>query len=474
VVHYQRMKVLIYILLICYGGVVAPAFSRTYTPIRVEAKKWVKGDNNQPWQFFDTRIINNLQGFKNMGNDEVNKYGSTINKKIAGTGFYRVEKTGGRWWVIDPEGYCNIQTVINGFRQGTSQKNQKAFRQLYKSEEDWANKSAKAFEEYGLNGIGSWSNYPVVQSYNNKSQKHKLSYSVNLSMMASYGKKRGGTYQLPGNIGFPNQTIFVFDSEFPAFCDSLAKVQISGWKNDPDVFGYFSDNELPFGIKNLEGYLTLKNPKDPGRMAAEKWLKEKRLTVDKITDKERSEFAGLVAERYFRIVSEAIRKADPNHMYLGSRLHGSAKFVSEIMHAAGKYCDVVSVNYYGVWTPVKEHLDNWAAWSGKPFIITEFYTKAMDSGLANTTGAGYTVHTQRDRGYAYQDFCLALLESKNCVGWHYFKYQDNDPTAKGVDPSNIDSNKGIIDNDYRFYEDLMNSMQQLNRQVYSLIDYFDR
>ena len=364
--------------------------------------------------------------------------------------------------------------IINGFRKGTSERNNKSFNKLYKSDDEWVKKSAETFAQIGLNGTGSWSTDALIQKYNASSAKHKLSYSINLRFMAAYGKKRGGTYQLPGNIGFPNQTIFVFDKEFQTFCDSVAKAEISNLKNDPNLFGYFSDNELPFGVKNLEGYLTLNNPNDPGRLAAEKWLKEKAVSIESITDKERNEFAGFVAEKYFKTVSEAIRKADPNHLYLGSRLHGGAKFVPEIMKAAGKFCDVVSINYYGVWTPVAEHMSNWGKWANKPFIITEFYTKAMDSGLANTTGAGYTVHTQKDRGMAYQDFCLALLESKNCVGWHYFKYQDNDPTAKGVDPSNIDSNKGIVNNDYKFYDDLVDGMKQLNRQVYSLIQYFDK
>ena len=467
------MKVLIYILLFCCVFIAVAQKPKTHTPIQVEAKKWVRGDNNQPWQFFDTRIMDHLHGYQSNQSDEVNKYGSLLGKETTGSGFFRVEKMGDRWWVIDPDGNYNIQTVINSFRQGTSDRNKQAFNKLYDSDADWVNKTAKAFETYGFNGIGSWSRHDLIQEYNARSQEHKLSYSINLSMMVSYGRKRGGTYQLPGNVGFPNQAIFVFDPEFPHFADSLAKAQISKLKNDPHLFGYFSDNELPFGSRNLEGYLTLQNPNDPGRLAAEKWLKEKGITAQNITDRERNEFAGFVAERYFRIVSEAIRKADPNHLYLGSRLHGGAKFVRELMQAAGKYCDVVSINYYGVWTPARQHLDNWAAWTDRPFMITEFYTKAMDSGLANTSGAGYTVHTQKDRGYAYQDFCLALLESKNCVGWHYFKYQDNDPTAKGVDPSNIDSNKGILDNDYRFYNDLILSMQQLNRQVYTLINYFN-
>ncbi len=470
----KRYLLFIFVLSVTISIQAQSKIKQSYTPVQVEAKKWVKGDNNQPWQFFDTRIVDNLSNFKYTKPDKVNKYGSSTAQRTKATGFFRAEKVGDRWWIIDPEGYYNIQMIINGFRKGTSERNNKSFDALYKSDEDWVKKSAKAFDKYGLNGTGSWSTDALIQKYNGSSAKHKLSYSINLRFMAAYGKKRGGTYQLPGNIGFPNQTVFVFDKEFQTFCDSVAKAEISNLKNDPNLFGYFSDNELPFGVKNLEGYLTLNNPNDPGRLAAEKWLKEKAVSIESITDKERNEFAGFVAEKYFKTVSEAIRKADPNHLYLGSRLHGGAKFVPEIMKAAGKFCDVVSINYYGVWTPVAEHMSNWGKWANKPFIITEFYTKAMDSGLANTTGAGYTVHTQKDRGMAYQDFCLALLESKNCVGWHYFKYQDNDPTAKGVDPSNIDSNKGIVNNDYKFYDDLVDGMKQLNRQVYSLIQYFDK
>jgi hypothetical protein len=469
--NWLKYKILSLLVFLPYLYVAAQ--TKPFTPIQVESKKWVKGDNNQPWAFYNTRIVDNLGGYTQTADNE-NKYGSLTTLKSNATGFFRVERSENRWWVIDPEGYYNIQRVINGFRRSTSEQNQKSFMAQFGTDENWANASARFFTDIRINGTGSWSTDSIVRNYNSKSTSQKLSYSVNLRMMAAYGNKRGGTYQLPGNIGFPNQTIFVFDTEFSTFCDSLAKAEIKANANDPNLFGYFSDNELPFGLKNLEGYLTLKNKKDPGFIEATNWLKNKGISETQITDKERAEFAGLVAERYFQTVSEAIRKADPNHMYLGSRLHGAAKFVPEILTAAGKYCNVVSLNYYGVWTPTSEHLALWDKYLNKPFIITEFYTKAMDSGLANTTGAGYTVRTQKDRGYAYQDFCLALLESKNCVGWHYFKYQDNDPTAKGVDPSNIDSNKGIVDNYYKPYLELTNSMKQLNEQVYSLIKYFDK
>jgi hypothetical protein len=73
----------------------------------------------------------------------------------------------------------------------------------------------------------------------------------------------------------------------------------------------------------------------------------------------------------------------------------------------------------------------------------------------------------------YQNFTLGLLESGNCVGWHWFKYQDNDPALEGAELSNIDANKGIVDNDYREYSNCLDLMREINLQVYDLADYFD-
>jgi len=136
--------------------------------------------------------------------------------------------------------------------------------------------------------------------------------------------------------------------------------------------------------------------------------------------------------------------------------------------------DVIAINYYRVWTPVAADMQNWEAWSGRPLLVTEWYTKGEDSGMPNYSGAGWIVKTQNDRGLFYQDFTLALLESGNCVGFQWFKYQDNDPTDTHADPSNTDANKGMVNNEYMVYEPLVSRMVELNTHVYSLIDFFDR
>jgi hypothetical protein len=230
---------------------------------------------------------------------------------------------------------------------------------------------------------------------------------------------------------------------------------------------------MPFQRLSLDNYLSKKDTTDQGYVAARNWLQQKNLAVKDITDKERNEFLGVMAERYYSIVSKAIKKYDPNHLYLGSRFHSYEKKVPEVFKAAGKYVDVIAVNYYREWTPLKEDITNWEAWSGKPFIITEWYTKGEDSGMPNYSGAGWIVRTQKDRGLFYQNFTLALLESKNCVGFHWFKYQDNDPSNLKTDPSNRDANKGIVKLDYTVYKDLADKMKELNKNVYSLIDFFD-
>lgn len=67
---------------------------------------------------------------------------------------------------------------------------------------------------------------------------------------------------------------------------------------------------------------------------------------------------------------------------------------------------------------------------------------------------------------------LTLLESRVCVGWHWFKYADNDPDSN-PDPSNVDSNKGVVSNRYDPYLDLLDHMQRLNERTYGLTGYFD-
>ncbi len=425
----------------------------------------------QAWKEYPTRTIHHLPGFRPATMETAtSKYGGLLARKVEATGFFYPKKIDGRWWLVDPEGYLFIHEAVVSLTPGPSANSRAALKEKFGTDEKWADYTTNMLKQHGFNGTGAWSNTNLIRK-----SATPLVYTLIWNFMSSYGKKRGGTYQQPGHTGYPNDCIFVFDPEFETFCDTHAR-QLSATKDDPYLLGHFSDNELPFPRDALDKYMSLKE-EDWGYKAAKAWLKEwKGRDAGKadITADDRWRFRKYVSERYFSIVSEAIKKYDPNHLFIGSRLHGGALSSPAVFEAAGSYVDVVSVNYYGAWTPDQKRMSDWAKWSGKPFLVTEWYVKGADSGMANTGGAGWIVKTQKDRGLFYQNFALGLLESKLCVGWHWFKYMDNDPANLAADPSNRDSNKGVVTIRYEEYRPLLDAMMELNSQTYSLIDYFDQ
>jgi hypothetical protein len=94
--------------------------------------------------------------------------------------------------------------------------------------------------------------------------------------------------------------------------------------------------------------------------------------------------------------------------------------------------------------------------------------------MPNNSGAGWNVHTQQDRGYFYENFAIELLKCRYNIGWNWFTYQDNDPKNLNTDESNRDSNKGLVDSDFKEYKPMLERARLLNGNVWNLIHFFDR
>jgi hypothetical protein len=432
--------------------------------------------NNPNWTTYTAKTVDRLPGFRISKEPEINSFGSWKINRSKATGFFRVEKRGDRWWIIDPEGCPFIHKGVAVFRPGNSDNQVAALKAKFETNEKWAEQESLMLKQYGFNGAGSWSDADLLRQTSSP-----LVYTIIISPMGAYKsdhlKKFGGKYVTAGWQGYRYDLAMVFDPEFDAYVEK-AIAPVAKYSNDKYLLGYFTDNELPWKNDALDRHLKYLAKDEPGYVAAKKWLdqrKGKDAGLEDITDEDRLEFTGFYFEEYARKVAAAIRKYDPNHMYLGCRFNQEREELQNptIFKAAGKYFDVISINHYRKWEPVQSIMSDWLKWSDRPFIITEWYTKGEDSGLPNQTGAGWNVPTQQDRGYFYQNFVIELLKSKGCVGWHWFTYQDNDPLNLKTDPSNRDSNKGIVTSDYKPYEPLLNNMKQLNDHVFELIHYLD-
>lgn len=444
-----------------------PASAQVLKTQPVEARRVIINGGSRHisgWEAHPTMTMESLPPLVAVTGD---KFGGRADRHGNKTGFFHAEQNGGRWWIVDPLGHLYLSDGVDSVAPGNSLNNKAEFARTFGNEGKWADATAALLLRNGINSLGAWSDDDALE-HSATHPQHPLSYSVNLNVMSAYGHEHGDVHMGSGHQTYPQDAVFVFDPEFEVFAGKFLK-SIDAKKEDPDLLGYFSDNEIPLALNNLDGLLS-RTRGEPGRVAAEAFLRDHHAFGP--TDELRSQFLEFETERYFKIVSAAIHEHDPNHMYLGCRFYGKQLRQPEMFRAAGKYADIISVNFYNRWQAEPETTSMWEKESGKPFLVTEFYVKADDSDMPNTSGAGWIVHNQRDRGLFYENLVISLLETRSFVGWHWFRYQDNDPEDKAADTSNIGANKGIVNTAYLPYGPLTASMQRVNAHIYSIADVF--
>ncbi len=380
---------------------------------------------------------------------EYDVYGGITNAGFTGqaTGFFHTERIGDRTYIIDPLGNPYFAMAMNTIQLGgTSNQNNYSLAN-YGLEEVYFERIVKELKETGVN---------LTLDGGPELIKNGLPSVIALSSVGKYMLSIGAGRTNTSNGFANNDTISVFDPDFVTYAnESIAEVITEGgYADNPFVFGYTADNELPSGNDILLRYLTI-DPAEPagGFSYAVAWtwlarrLENPAPTLDDLYavdnyEQINDEFLSFVYSRYYRVTREAIEAVDPNHMYIGSRINGTL-YTCEMYHrVAGYYLDIISANLYGGLNPEWETMVGFYRNSGIPFMVTEYFAKGVDAidangyPLANSTGAGHLVQTQQDRGDFYEHYALALLESKACVGWGWYCFRDNDQSVYTSDGIN--------------------------------------
>ena len=418
------------------------------------------------WKLFKSHTVDMLSDFHQQKN-VFSRFGGNAAVKIKSSGYFRIQKQGARSWIIDPDGHPFVNIAVNSIRPGASQNNNSSLLKNFGTIDRWITSTVDTLSDLGFNTAGSWSDTAALISFNKKSA-NPFPYTIQLNLLNSFSQLNKNKL---ASTEYP-VLAYLFDPLFSNYVRNKLK-DFKNYANDPFLFGYFSDNELAFQEDLIAKFLKIPDVEDGAYKFVKEWLQINKITSADITKDIKEKFSGAVADIYYSLCKTELKKIDPNHMFLGSRLHSSAKNNPFILAAAEEHLDIISINFYGSWSLTEKNHTQWASLK-KPFIITEFYTKALDTKMDNISGAGWIVNTQNDRGIFYQNFALSLLTNKNCVGWHWFRYQDNDPADNSADPSNKDSNKGVVDTQYKWYAPLCIKMKQLNLNVYTIINLLDQ
>ena len=388
-------------------------------------------------------------------------------------GYFRVEQRAGVWWFITPSGSPALSIGVNNISyrgdviHGTTQHPYfENISKIYPDQSAWIQAETKRLSLWAFNTIGSWSD-PALWG-------RTMPYAVILDIAT-----RSGADWLKG---IP---VDVYSSRFESTAQKIAKEECAPRANDPELIGYFSDNELRWGPdwrgkqNMLAMYLNL--PSDaPGRQHAIDFLKKQYSgqvqklnrawgvhsksfaevpaeTRTKAFQADNSKFLGMVARRYFQVCAGAIHAADPNHLYLGAKF---AETPPDPVLRASADTDVVSVDIYRFDPrPTVEHIYRLTR---RPVLVAEFAFRAEDSGLPNTQGAGPKVPNQAARARAYSNYVKWLESMPEAVGYHWFEWCD-EPHEGRFDGEN--SNYGLVNIHDQPYTEFVKAVTQANRDA---------
>jgi hypothetical protein len=296
--------------------------------------------------------------------------------------------------------------------------------------------------------------------------------------------------------------IDVFSDAYAADIDKTAREHVAPYATNSWLIGYFINNELPwYGLRGwptdpnvslLSRYMQLP-PAAPGKQELVTYLRDfyqdnfntfksqwecraerfddlpnTRRLVPKSPECKQAVFdwCGKVAEQYYVVCTDAIRRYDTNHLILGSRFAGRAP--RPVIEACGRHCDVVSINNYRKTGEFDaREMDAVAALTKRPIMITEFSWRAMEnrSGCKNTHGADVTVQTQQDRADRFEQYITTALEQPYIVGYDWFQYFDQPPGGRF---DGEDSNYGLVDIDDEPYAILLDRIRTINGQASSM------
>jgi hypothetical protein len=447
----------------------------------------------------------------NPGPADRNRYGGwTGGPKLEATGFFRVEKYKGKWWLVDPEGrlfwshgidcvrstnatpisdrehyYRNLPDddsvfaefygsgswAPHGYYKDHSPYKTYDFSQanfLRKYGRNWRSKFAdvthRRLRSWGLNTIANWSDSSIYLM-------RRTPYVCTIS----YGSKR-----LEGSKGYWGKFYDVFDPSFRrGLRDRLASEEGRAI-NDPWCIGYFVHNEIAWGDEVSLAVAALVSPADqPAKKVFIEDLKNKYSTIEKLNevwgtqhqtwealgqsqeapDKKKAwvdltAFYTKTAETYFKTIRDELKEAAANQLYMGCRF---AWVNDRAAKAATKFCDIVSYNRYSY--SVAEH--RFPGNIDMPMIIGEFHFGALDRGMFHT-GLRKTAN-QQDRADKYKSYVQGALRNPYIVGTHWFQYKDQATTGRG-DGENYQI--GFIDVCDKPYPEIVEACREVGYNLY--------
>ncbi len=446
-------------------------------------------------------------------------YGGCRDKRFEATGWFRVEKADGRWYLVDPDGCAFFSSGVFGVypgepgwilgvedhmdelpdphgefapaydRAGDLELYRRKFSGMFPDDtllyapatanlirafgenwyDRWVDLTARRLRRWGINTLSMFSDPEFIK-------RSKMPYVI---MLKGYPVTKKTIFR-----EFPD----VFSKEYDELSRNFAK-QLEEYADDPLMIGYFLNNEPTWGF--VSGILLAEKmledaPESASCDAFIDFVKERysdiaafnaawkqNLTAfedlknglyrpaekSEAATKDLTDFTMIMVDKYAGIPAKYARQAAPNHLNLGMRFAhiNNASFLQ-----TAKHFDVFSLNRYG--QDAVEQLDFMQKHLDMPTLIGEFHFGALDVGLPSASLV--RVKDQQARGEAYERYQTRAAAHPCGIGTHYFAYNDQ-PLWGRYDAENYPF--GFVDICQRPYQAFVDGIRRTNEKIYDVM-----
>jgi hypothetical protein len=393
-----------------------------------------------------------------------------VRERSARAAPFSIQRDGETEWLVRPNGARFFSLGVCCVTQGASRKEFDpanpgyAAWKYYADSNLWARATLARLKAWGFTTAAGWSDIDALRACDDA--------DVAFTPVLHIGSTAGAPWW------------DMWDPKIVNRMDEVAAKQILALRDDPRVIGYYSDNEIGWWNAILFKMTLEQAPTSGQRQRLVQLLRQTYRNdwfellrdfdpapdVSNWDELERHgilflraggngiqaerRFLGIVAERYYSLVHEIIRKYDQRALILGDRYQSF--YYPEVARAGARYVDAVSSNLNANWNDglfARFYLDTLHRLTGKPVVIGEFYLAAAQnrSGNKNSYGIYPVVNTQKERAIGFRNTLEGLLKLPYVIGADWFQYHDQ-PTHGRFDGENF--NFGLVDIEDRPYEPL--------------------
>ncbi len=414
------------------------------------------------------------------------RFGGTKKVVFDKTGYFHLTKTDKRWWLVDPDGYGFISNgVCYGSRMGVfgfvdgleklfswlPSEEDTAYREAWTNAGEIAEYVKRNGKESGVNRkMFNFARANMIRAFGpdgwweawhtiNTARLRRWGFNTIGVGVNNYYDERVMEYLEKARIPFvwtlkefpqTEEKIFrdfpdVYSDEYRQAAKRFATEQLSPFKGNPYLIGYFINNEPEWRFQevNLAERVFAHPALLESKKAITAMLREQYGSVEALNrawntgfldfddlyqpaasrnrcSKQAAEdferLHDVLIEQYERVVAEELKKVDSCHLDLGMRYSTADE---KVMGGCGVH-DIFSFNCYR--TEPESVLERCREKSDVPMIIGEWHIGGGDKG--NLSHGLLAAPNQEERGKALEYYLQRAVSHPNCVGAHYFEMND--------------------------------------------------